>query len=82
MLLPRIFPTIKSPEPVEASIIVTAASGALVPNATTVTPIIKVETLSFFAIPDAPSTKKSAPLTNRTNPIKSKTTLSIAFPAI
>ena len=49
--------------------ILTAHSGALVPIATMVIPMINTGTLNFFATEPLPSTKKSAPLTNSTNPI-------------
>lgn len=39
------------------AVILTAASGALVPNATIVRPIISYEIFSFFAIFEDPSTK-------------------------
>ncbi len=82
ILLPSMLPTISFPLPANASITVTASSGAEVPSATTVTPIIKVEILSFFAIPDAPSTKKSAPFTKRTKPKSNKNTFKTISPAI
>ena len=50
----------------------TAASGALVPMATMVSPIITDGTFSSFATDEAPSTKKSAPLISRTKPTTSK----------
>ena len=82
-LLPRILPIIRSPPSgVTASTIVTASSGALVPTATTVTPIMNVEIRSFFAIPAAPSTKKSAPLTSRTKPSASRIRLTTQVAAV
>ena len=55
--------------PCIAAEILTDNSGALVPIATIVKPIIIDGTLNAFAIPELPSTKKSAPLIKRTNPI-------------
>ena len=54
--------------PVSADVILTAASGALVPIATIVRPITTDGTRNNRATADAPSTKKSAPLINKTNP--------------
>ena len=44
-----------------AALIVTANSGAEVPNATTVNPMIRSETLKVWAISAADSTSQSAP---------------------
>ena len=55
----------------------TAHSGALVPMATMVIPMIKTGTLNFFATEPLPSTKKSAPLTNSINPIMTPTIANI-----
>ena len=58
--------------PFRAASILTAASGALVPNATIVRPITTEGTLSFLATCEAPSTKKFAPPTRHTKPIISQ----------
>ena len=50
-----------------------AASGALVPKETTVSPMMSEGTRSLAAIEEAPSTKKSAPLIRKTKPTTSKT---------
>ena len=57
MLLPTILLIAIALLPSIAAATLTAASGALVPNATTVKPIISVGTLSTFAMLLAPSTK-------------------------
>ena len=51
------------------AVTLTAVSGSDVPIATIVNPIIMDGTASFFATLELPSTKKSAPLINNTNPI-------------
>ena len=58
--------------PFNAASILTAASGALVPNATTVSPITTDGTFNFLATPEAPSTKKLAPPTRHIKPIISQ----------
>ncbi len=69
---PRINPRLKILEPitfpidisdccVKAALMVTANSGADVPKATMVSPIIKSETFKVWAISDAESTSQSAP---------------------
>ncbi len=79
ILLPSTLPIITcvpDTSPIEAlmpPMIETAASGAEVPSATTVKPIINVDTCSFSAMPEAPSTKKSAPFTSKTNPTNNRT---------
>ena len=55
--------------PFNAAVTLTAASGALVPNATIVSPINNDGILNFLAIDDAPDTNPSAPLINNKNPI-------------
>ena len=59
----------ETPAPANAPVILTDASGALVPNATMVNPIIKLGIFNDFAIEDAPSTNQSAPLINKMKPI-------------
>jgi hypothetical protein len=49
--------------------IFTINSGADVPKATIVSPITKGEIPNFFALEEAPSTKRSAPLIRKINPI-------------
>ena len=58
--------------PFNAAVTLTAASGALVPNATIVSPINNDGILNFLAIDDAPDTNPSAPLINNKNPINNK----------
>ena len=55
--------------PDRPAVMLTAASGALVPIATIVNPIIIEGTLNFFAIDEAPSTNISAPFISNTKPI-------------
>ena len=74
ILDPTTFPIAISLLPLIAAERLTASSGALVPNATIVSPITIVGMCIRFAIDEAPSTKKSAPFTSSTNPtIKYKT---------
>jgi hypothetical protein len=47
-------------------------SGLDVPNATTVRPITKSETLNLLAIEEAPATRKSAPFISKMNPTMSR----------
>ena len=54
--------------PDNPEVMLTAASGQLVPIETTVSPITTDGILSIPATEEAPSTKKSAPLISRTNP--------------
>ena len=68
MLLPTIFPIVMSALPFIAAVILTAASGALVPIATIVKPTISCGIPNFVAIPAAPSTNQSEPFTRNTNP--------------
>ena len=65
---PTTFPIEISLFPLKEAIALTASSGALVPNATTVSPIINVDTPNAFAKLELPSTKQSAPFTNTTKP--------------
>src|SRR5699024_6082532 len=71
MLLPTTLPATISPLPSSAAIILTTASGALVPNAIMVKPIIIGEILNFLAIVEALSTNQSAPFISSTNPATS-----------
>ena len=69
-------------EPLRAAEVLTASSGALVPNATIVSPIMTDGTLNIAAIDELPSTKRSAPFTKATNPATSRiifNTISIVF---
>ena len=72
MLLPTTFPIEISVECCTADVTETASSGALVPNATIVSPITKGEMRHFFAIPAPPSTNQSAPFTKSASPRISK----------
>ncbi len=54
-----------------AALMLTEASGALVPIATIVRPIITLGTLRILAREELPSTKKSAPFTKRAKPMSS-----------
>src|SRR5699024_8282872 len=71
ILLPTLLPMEISELPLIAAIILTVASGALVPKATIFKPTSNGEISIKWAIADAPSTKKSAPFINKTNPITS-----------
>ena len=67
-LEPITLPTAMPFWPVVAAVMLTAASGALVPKATMVRPMIKDGMLKYRAISELPSTKISAPLTSSMNP--------------
>lgn len=69
ILDPTIFPIVIPVAPLRLAEILTTNSGAEVPNATIVSPIIRSEILSFLAIEEAPSTKRSAPLMRIINQI-------------
>ena len=58
--------------PLSAAEMLTAASGALVPIATMVSPTTSCEIPNLEAMPDEPSTKKSAPLISIVNPTANK----------
>ena len=58
--------------PLSAAEVLTASSGALVPIATIVRPMITPGTLKFFARAELPSTKKSAPLIRARKPTASR----------
>ena len=68
ILLPTMFPMVISAFPLTAAVMLTAASGALVPMATMVSPMTSCDMPSRPAISEAPSTKRSAPFTRSTNP--------------
>ena len=59
--------------PLTAAEVLTANSGALVPNATMVSPMITLGTRKVRAKAELPSTKKSAPLISATKPSSSNT---------
>ncbi len=63
--------------PCKPAVILTAASGALVPNATIVKPIIIEGTLKVLATEQQPSTKKSAPLISKIKPMIRKIYINI-----
>ena len=68
---------------VTAALIVTANSGAEVPNATTVRPIIKSDTFRLWAISAAESTSQSAPfqsiMIDKKTKIKSRITSMVLY---
>ena len=71
MLLPTTLPNATSAFPPSAAERLTASSGALVPNATTVSPMITGAMPSLVAIEAAPFTRSSAPPTSPTSPTMS-----------
>ena len=71
VLEPMTLLTARALAPFTAEVMDTASSGALVPMATMVRPMIRAGTLNFAARAAAPSTKKSAPLISSTNPTTS-----------
>ena len=68
MFEPVTLPTAISFEPLRAAVTLTASSGREVPKATMVRPITSGDTPSFFATPEAESTKTSAPFTSSKKP--------------
>ena len=72
-LLPMTLLTAIALLPTSDEVIETAASGALVPNATIVNPTIIVGIFKIEAMLLAPSTKKSDPFIKNTNPTNNKT---------
>ncbi|MNN25702.1 hypothetical protein D3C81_1391850 [compost metagenome] len=68
MLLPTTLPTAMSPWPAKADCTLTAISGALVPKATTVRPMISGGMPNWAARRAAPRTSTSAPATSRIRP--------------
>lgn len=69
--------------PESAAFMLTEASGALVPIATIVRPIITLGTLRILAREELPSTKKSAPLIKSAKPIINKRySIIVSFPVI
>lgn len=69
ILLPIIFVKAISVEPCfPTATRLTTNSGAEVPKATMVKPMIKSDTFNLFAKPAEPSTKKFAPAISRANP--------------
>ena len=71
MLEPITLLTAISLLPASAALMLTEASGALVPMATIVRPIMTLGILRNLASEELPSTKKSAPLINSTKPMSS-----------
>lgn len=69
ILLPITFPIVIPVTPFRLELILTTNSGADVPNATIVSPIIISEILNFLASEEAPITRRSAPLIKIMNPI-------------
>ena len=74
ILLPTTLPTVISAFPRSAAVMLTAASGALVPMATIVRPMTSCGIPNFSAILEAPSTKKSDPFISITNPTHNNST--------
>ncbi len=68
MLLPMTLPTATSPLPDSDACRLTPSSGALVPNATTVSPMTSGEIRNAAASDAAPRTSSSPPTTSKTNP--------------
>jgi hypothetical protein len=74
---PSTLPKTISEEPLEAAITFTTNSGAEVPKATTVNPIMILGIPKLVAKPDAASTSLSAPKINRTSPVINKSKVMI-----
>jgi len=72
MFDPITFPMLIPPAPLVLAKILTISSGMLVPKATIVKPIIISEIPNRLAIVVEPSTKISAPLISKINPMKNK----------
>ena len=87
MFDPTMLPTAISFAPSSAAVTLTASSGADVPKATMVRPMISGDTPRRRARPDAPETNQSAPLTSRAKPATRQMTAKIgdinydSFPA-
>lgn len=77
ILLPTMFPIVIPAFPFNAELILTAASGILVPMATMVSPTTSWGIPNRSAIPDAPSTNQSAPFTSIKKPNTSNNTCKI-----
>jgi|GEM_PF-467957 len=77
MLLPNILPIARSVVPCSDDVILTTSSGADVPNATIVSPIIISDIQNLFAMLLDPSTKRSAPLIRNPNHSTSNTIVRI-----
>ena len=71
------FPIVIPAFPFNAELILTAASGILVPMATMVSPTTSWGNPNRSAIPDAPSTNQSAPFTSIKKPNTSNNTCKI-----
>ena len=79
MLEPTTLAYAMSVDPTAAAFMLTANSGKLVPNATTVSPTTAVETPDSTAIETAPRTKKCPPPERIANPaISERSAVSIA----
>ena len=72
ILDPMTFPREISLLPLKAAVMLTAASGALVPMETRVSPMTMDGIFKAFAMEEEPSTKKSAPLIKKSIPIINK----------
>lgn len=68
MLLPMMLPKTIFGVCLDVAKRLTKSSGRDVPNETIVRPMSQLETPSFFARLEEPSTRKSAPLTNNIRP--------------
>src|SRR5690606_5958748 len=79
ILLPTALAIANSACPEKAALTLTANSGALVPNATTVKPITSEGMPKFAAKRAAPLTNKSAPTTNSTKPTANKNQVNIFY---
>ena len=77
MFDPTTLPTAISFAPSSAAVTLTASSGADVPNATIVSPMMSGDTPRRRARPDAPETNQSAPLTSRAKPATRQMTAKI-----
>jgi hypothetical protein len=69
MFDPTTLPIAMADRPSIAALRLTSNSGADVPKETTVKPITNVDTLNFNAIPTAPFTRNSPPITSVARPI-------------
>ena len=69
MFEPKALPIAMPPLPRAAAVAETSSSGRLVPNPRMTTPMAKVETFSWRAREDEPSTSRSALQAKTTNPI-------------
>ncbi len=76
ILLPSTFPIVIPVAPLRLELTFTTSSGAEVPKATMVSPMIISEIQNFFANEEEPSTRRSAPLIRKIKPRRKRRSVS------